>query len=400
MKTVWIINQFAGYPEVGANQRHYHFVEYWKSKGYKAVIISNSNNHLIGKENHHKEGLRSENGISFYWIKTIKHTHKSVLRFLSMLQFAWKVGYLIFRAKELGRPHVIVLSCVSIFPMLQALFLKRYFKAEKFIYEIRDLWPLTPILLMGFSKWNPMILFIGWLEKLGYRKSNEIVSLLEGSDRYINPISRDPSKYHCIPNGIPASFLDLATVIPKKVLEAENKKVFAYIGTFGFANALEPLVELLKDQKEMADNVHFLFIGAGPLKASFMEELAGVENISFIDRIPRSEVRNYLANVDIAFTARHHSPLYDYGVAANKYYDYMASGTPILAAHHGIQDLVHKVGCGFHVKNEKEALRLGIKNFLNLPESAYIEMGEKGRKAVEEFTYERLADKYIQVIQR
>ena len=284
--------------------------------------------------------------------------------------------------------------------MLQALFLKRFFQSEKFIYEIRDLWPLTPILLMGFSKWNPMILFIGWLEKLGYRKSNEIVSLLDGSDKYINPISGDPSKYHCIPNGIPASFLDLKTVVPKMIPEAKDKKIFAYIGTFGFANALEPLVALLQDQKGMQEKIHFMFIGAGPLKASFIEELKEIENISFIDRIPRSEVRNYLANINIAFTARHHSPLYDYGVAANKYYDYMASGTPILAAHHGIQDLVHKVGCGMHVKNEKEALREGIENFLNLPEATYSEMGEKGRKAVEEFTYERLADNYLEVIQR
>ena len=270
MKIVWIINQFAGYPEVGANQRHYHFVEYWKSKGYKAVIISNSNNHLIGKENHHKEGLRSENGISFYWIKTIKHTHKSVLRFLSMLQFAWKVGYLAFKAKELGRPHIIILSCVSIFPMLQALFLKRYFRAEKFIYEVRDLWPLTPILLMGFSKWNPMILFIGWLEKLGYRYSNEIVSLLDGSDCYINKISKAPEKYHCIPNGIPSSFLDQETVDPVKIEETEGKIVVAYIGTFGFANALEPLVDFVKNQGELKDKLYFLFIGSGPLKKGIL----------------------------------------------------------------------------------------------------------------------------------
>ena len=33
MKTVWIINQFAGTPKTGANQRHFHLVKYWQSKG-------------------------------------------------------------------------------------------------------------------------------------------------------------------------------------------------------------------------------------------------------------------------------------------------------------------------------------------------------------------------------
>jgi hypothetical protein len=41
-----------------------------------------------------------------------------------------------------------------------------------------------------------LIIYIAWLEKLGYRKAQEIVSLLDGSERYINPISKDPSKYH------------------------------------------------------------------------------------------------------------------------------------------------------------------------------------------------------------
>jgi len=253
---------------------------------------------------------------------------------------------------------------------------------------------------MGFSKRNPLIIYIAWLEKLGYRKAQEIVSLLDGSECYINPISKDPSKYHCIPNGIPESFLDLSTLVPKKMGHVGDKKLFAYIGTFGFANALEPLVELLLDQKGIEQNVHFLFIGAGPLKSAMEKQLTSISNVTFVGRIPREEVRNYLSIVDIAFTARHHSPLYDYGVAANKYYDYMASGTPILAAHHGINDLVQINKCGLHVKNEKEAIRLGIKEFVELSEDQHIEMGTLGRKAVKEFTYENLAQRYINVMER
>lgn len=400
MKTVWIINQFAGYPEVGANQRHYHFIKYWQSKGYKAVVISNSNNHLISSQNHHKKGFYNENGVDFYWIKTLRHSHQSLLRFVSMIEFAWKVGFLFLKKKKLGKPEIIILSCVSIFPMLQALFLKRYFKARKFIYEIRDLWPLTPILLMGYSPKNPMIQFIAWLEKLGYRHSQEIVSLLDGSERYINPISKEPEKYNCIPNGIPASYLDQNTVCPISIPKAKGKQVIAYIGTFGFANALEPLVDVIKNQGEFQDQVHFLMIGSGPLKKEMEQNLCEIDNITFVERIPRKQVRNYLANVDLAFTARHHSPLYDYGVAANKYYDYMASATPIMAAHHGIQDLVQKENCGIHVKNEEEAIKQGIHRFLLLSKEERKAMGQRGLKAVEQFTYERLAQNYLDVIER
>jgi len=400
MKTVWIINQFAGYPEVGANQRHFHLVKYWQSKGYVVILISNSNNHLISQENHSKKGLQIEDGVAFYWIKTLKHSHKSLLRFVSMIEFAFRVGGLVFKRKQLGTPNIIILSCVSIFPMLQTLFLKWYFKADKFIFEVRDLWPLSPILLMRFSKWNPLILYVAWLEKLGYRKAEEIVSLLDGSERYINPISKDPSKYHYIPNGIPESFLDLSTIVPKKIEQLGDKKLFAYIGTFGFANALDPLIEFLLDQKKLEKNIHFLFIGKGPLKAAMEKKLALITNITFINQVSREVVRNYLDRVDFAYIAWHNQPLYDYGVAANKYYDYMASGTPILAAHHGINDLVQINKCGIHVKNEKEGIREGIKELLELSDEQHKAMGELGREAVKSFTYEKLAQRFINVMER
>ena len=151
--------------------------------------------------------------------------------------------------------------------MLQALFLKWYFRADKFIYEIRDLWPLTPILLMGFSKWNPLIIYIAWLEKLGYRKAQEIVSLLDGSERYINPISKDPSKYHCIPNGNSRIILGFEYCCPqKKWTRLETRNFLHTSALLDLANALEPLIELLLDQKGMEQQIHFLFIGAGPLK--------------------------------------------------------------------------------------------------------------------------------------
>ena len=92
MKTVWTINQFAGTPKTGANQRHFHLVKYWQSKGHKVVLISNSNNHLIAPENHSKKGLVIEDGVAFYWIKTLKHSHKSLLP-QSTVRVTYRLGH-------------------------------------------------------------------------------------------------------------------------------------------------------------------------------------------------------------------------------------------------------------------------------------------------------------------
>lgn len=400
LKTVWLINQFAGTPEIGGNQRHFHFAQYWKQKGYRTVIISNSNNHLVSKKNHGIKGFHHENGIPFYWIPTLKHTAKSPLRFVSMISFAVKVLGLFFKSRSLGKPDLIILSSVSIFPMIPALMLSRFFGAKKFIFEVRDLWPLTPIMLLGYSKKNILIRFVAWLEKLGYTRSDEIVSLLKGSDKYINAISKDPKKFHCIPNGIPSNFLK-NNLSDDSIYKKDDKKItLTYAGSFGFANALDPFIQFLGDQGEIAHQINVILIGDGPYLASYKKQLIQQKNIQFLGRISREEVGGYLKDSDVLFIAWHKSPIYQYGVSANKYYDYMASSKPILSAHEGFNDLVDQYNCGISVRNRKSSIENGLREFLSLTKEEKTAMGERGRKAVENYTYEKLAQQYIEVMER
>ena len=95
--------------------------------------------------------------------------------------------------------------------------------------EIRDLWPLTPIHLKGYSTKHPLVKIVGWFEKFAYQKSDAIVSLLPNAHTYINPISKDASKFNWIPNGIDERLLkseeitiEISQEIPK------NKFIIGY----------------------------------------------------------------------------------------------------------------------------------------------------------------------------
>ena len=55
-------------------------------------------------------------------------------------------------------------------------------------------WPLTPLKMKNISKWNPMILLISYLEKIGYRKADKIVTTLQNSETHINSITNQPKK--------------------------------------------------------------------------------------------------------------------------------------------------------------------------------------------------------------
>ena len=92
--------------------------------------------------------------------------------------------------------------------------------------------------------------------------------------------------------------------------------------------------------------------------------------------------------------------LYQYGVSAQKYYDYMAAGIPILSAQNGINDPVKQSGCGIIIENTSEGIRTGINRFLMLSEKERNEMGQRGRNYVKSFTYEKMAEKYIEIFQQ
>jgi hypothetical protein len=61
------------------------------------------------------------------------------------------------------------------------------------------------------------------LEKFGYRKADGIVSLLPNAAVYIDGISKDPSKFHWIPNGIDTNLLE------KKIFQWNIKRKFLSI---------------------------------------------------------------------------------------------------------------------------------------------------------------------------
>tara|TARA_B100000945_G_C20403075_1_gene608452 strand:+ start:300 stop:1496 length:1197 start_codon:yes stop_codon:yes gene_type:complete len=395
MKSIWIISQNSGTPKIGGVQRHFFLSNIFNKKGLNTTIIVNAQNHFFSKSL--KKGTQKLDGSYFYSIQTLFKFSKGVFRFLQMIEFGVKCLFLPF--SRLNKPEIIILSSMSIFPLPAVLFLKYWYNA-KFIFEVRDLWPLTPLKMKNISKWNPMILLISYLEKVGYRKADKIVTTLQDSETYINSITNQPKKVEFISNGVPSSW-----IIHKKVNQKNdtipNKLVITYGGSFGIANALEPLVCFLEDQKDLSKKIKFNFIGSGYLKEKFLFRLSKYDNIHFYEKLNRKSLIKELIKSDLAFISWMDLPeLYRYGVSAQKYYDYMAAGIPILSAQNGINDPVRRSGCGIIAENTPQGIRDGINKFLLLSEKERNEMVQRGRNYVKSFTYEKMAEKYIEIFQQ
>lgn len=402
-KTIWVINQTAGTLDSGWGERHLMFAKHWVKKGFDVKIISGSYNHLF--KNQPKVANKTftieniETGIDFCWVKTPKYYDGGYRKFWSNFLFTLKVFFL--PTKKLGKPSTIIVSSMPIFPIINGYFFKKRFKIHKLIVEIRDLWPLTPLYLKGYSAKHPLIIIVELFEKFAYRKADAIVSLLPNAAPYINAISKNPSKFHWIPNGIDENFLK-TEAISKDIIKQipKDKFIIGYTGTMGMANALEYFVEASKMLIKNID-IHFVMVGDGYLKDSLQELTKAQNNITFISKLSKSQVQNVLSFFDVCFIGRNNTPLFDYGVSSNKYFDYLLSKTPVLVSSNKIADPVELSQCGIIVQPESaQSIAEGILVFYNMPIEERKKMGEKGYQYVKKYhNFTVLSEAYLSIFE-
>lgn len=385
VKNVWIINQFAGKPTSGWGERHFYLSKNWILKGYNVTIISGSFNHVFNElpEAPRQFNFEFVENTRFCWVKTPKYNPQSVSRFWSFMVFAFKVLFL--PIDIIGKPDIIVVSSMPIFPILTGYWLKLRYKSKALFFEIRDIWPLTLVLLGGVSKNHPAVKLIGWFERFGYKKADKIVSLLPNAAEHFEEVSRAASKFVYIPNGLDEEVLireDISSEYLDKI--PKGKFVIGYTGTLGLANALEYFVQaagLLKSD----DRFFFVIVGEGYLKNQLMEASTDFGNIIFLPKVRKNQVAAYLSKFDLCFVGRNDSPLFKHGVSANKYFDYMLASKPILDSNNYIKDPVELSGCGLIVMPDSaESIKDGILTLYELGQDKLLELGLKGKTYVKE----------------
>jgi glycosyltransferase involved in cell wall biosynthesis len=378
-KVIWIINQFAGTPESGWGERHYYLGQYWKKMGYEVKIISGSFNHVFNKfpETSGRYTIEELDGITFCWVQSPTYKPLSLMRFWSMLIFAFRIYDL--PIDKLKKPDIIIVSSMPMFPIVPAYRLKKKLNVKILLFEVRDLWPLTPRYLGGYWSFNPVIQMLGWFEKFAYRRSDIIVSLMPNPDSYINAISGNSKKLFHIPNGINQDVLKTETV-KSEVIDSipKNKFIVGYAGTLGLANAMEYFIQaaaLLQDHPD----IYFVIIGDGYLRETLIQQAASLKNVRFLEKVPRKQVQSVIKKFDIGFISSRNLSLYCYGGAANKCFDYMLASKPILAAYVENNDPLKMSGCGLRVSPESPtAIKTGILRLYQMTQQERDEMGAKG----------------------
>lgn len=395
---ILVINQFASAPSynTGAGERHFYIASKLKDKGYDFTVISGATNHLFIKDPPSKNIFNEEliEGGRFIWVRLRKYKGDSFVgRIVSWIEFLIKLFF--FNFTPASKPSIVIVSSMSLLPVLYATHLRKRLKIP-FVLEIRDIWPLTAIEIGGFSGLNPFIWAFQRFEKYAYKSADAIISLMPDFKVHLETTIKEPKPVFWIPNAIEKALE--VNILKSKTSLSFGVFTIAYAGALGNANAMECYIkaaDLLRDEE-----ITFLIIGDGPEKSSLQRLANHNYKVKFIDKVPKNEVLDILSNVDAGFISWHDLHLYDYGVSANKYNDYMIAGLPIISASNIPKDPVVLASCGLQVPagSEKSIAEAIMTLFKMSPEDRKA-LGRNGYDYVlRHNTYEQVSDLYEKCI--
>ena len=149
----------------------------------------------------------------------------------------------------------------------------------------------------------------------------------------------------------------------------------------GIFDALDVLINLVNEDH----HVNFLLIGPvdkkdKPLFSEITNSDLLAGRIQYIPWIESIEFPAYLEICDICVAPFHKNPQHESGVA-NKIYDYMLGGKPVIASNcKPQQDLIEKYNCGLIFENKTEFHDAIVKLLYNKPLRE--NLGENGRQAI------------------
>jgi glycosyltransferase involved in cell wall biosynthesis len=250
--------------------RPYYLAREWVRLGHQVQIVGSSQSHVRFQQPE-LAGLdrldETIDGIQYTWLATPCYTGNGIGRIRNMAYFIGRL-YLegLLLAKSLNPDTVIASSTypMDIWPAHRIAEICR----AKLIFEVHDLWPLSPMELGGMSKWHPFIMLVQAAEDYAYRHADVVVSMLPNVREYMESRGLAPHKLHIVPNGIDttewqANGPDLQDKV-RNVLSGLKGKGFSIVAmqarTFGqFAGTFLDAAKLMK-----GENVAFCVGGNGP----------------------------------------------------------------------------------------------------------------------------------------
>ena len=268
----------------------------------------------------------------------------------------------------------------------------RLLTRKSFVFEVRDLWPELPKAMGVIS--NPVVLWLmSVLELASYRSADRLVGLSPGIVKGIADRGVDESRIAMVPNGCDLDLFSKPKIAWRPDGVQDDQLLAIFTGTHGNANGLDAVLQTARVLKEReCKDIKIALVGEGREKPELKirAEEHGLDNVVFLDPVPKIELSGLMAGADIGLQVLRNVPAFYHGTSPNKFFDYISAGLPVLNNYPGwLAGLIEEADCGFAVPpddpeafadalvvaaSDREALRKKGLNAQNLAHTQFARM--------------------------
>jgi colanic acid biosynthesis glycosyl transferase WcaI len=309
------------------------------------------------------------------------HSRSSLGRIANYGSFA--VAAAVIGTMVVRRPDVIYAYHPPATVGLPALLLRTLFGA-RLVYDIQDLWPDT-VTATGMMPSGMAMRLLSRLCGFIYAHADHLTVLSPGFKRALIERGVRPEKISVIYNWCDETQIGVGNgaSVTRRLDEWADKFLVIFAGTMGAAQSLDSVLAAAQLTAPRRPHVHFLFVGGGTEVDRLTSKAADLRltNVSFVARLPFSEIGPVLGRADALLVHLKDDPLFRVTIPS-KTQAYMAAGRPILMAVGGdAESLVQEANCGIACEPENPArLAEAVEQLADMSDDDRRVLGENGRR--------------------
>ena len=349
MKIIYL-HQYFKFPNESGGTRSFDLATGFLDSGHHVEMLTSTSNIEYKKK---KRWTKiNKNGLVVHYVYLPYANEMSYIRrSIVFFKFLWLSTFKLLSLKG----DLVLTTSTPLTVGIPAL-IKKWFHKTPFIFEIRDVWPEV-VIAIGAVKNKIIQRLLYFLENLIYKNASAIV-----------PLSID------MKNSITSRYPNLAS-IPIQVIENiseidrfqnsvnTNNSVLKekigfcprftilYAGTFGRVNGLDYVVNLASKLIDLDPSIVFVMLGDGSEKEAVLQKAVDLnllnKNIYILDSVAKRDLSQlyYECDMGSSFVI----PIKElWANSANKFFDTLAAGKPILINHDGWQkELIEMENIGY-----------------------------------------------------
>ncbi len=355
MKILFLTHYYPPEVNAPANRGHEH-ARAWVKDGHDVTVITGVPNHprgqlFAGYANHWLQEERIDGVRVLRTWMYVTANEGFVRRTANYVAFMLTAILASFRAE---RPDVVLATSPQFFCGVAGAVVG-VLKRRPFVLEVRDLWPESIVALGQLKRGSLLVRLLEAVERGLYRRARGVVVVTRAFARHVAARGVAENRIALVYNGIDGDAWAPRPPAPELLARHAIGGSYrvGYVGTLGLAHGL---ITVLDAAQRLADpSVHFVFVGDGADRARIEHEAKqrGLTNVHFTGLLPRSEVPDWLASLDVLLVMLRDLPVFE-TVIPSKLFEFAAMERPILlsAPRGEVREMVESADVGVTVDAE------------------------------------------------